>query len=153
MVGRERVQVLLLAEKYVFRIAICQLGPKSRLVFNWYRSSEAESTKAGLNETSRKYRLVKKIYNTKKNAERPLSFRRSRFNVCSLRWDSSTEYYFVPSLLQGNLLQKTMHALLCLCNFWSNVNWEYSYAWHVYNFLLPKFSKCNYNSIWMGWGL
>ena len=33
--------------------------------------SEAESTKAGLNETSRKYRLVKKIYNTKKNAEPP----------------------------------------------------------------------------------
>ena len=33
--------------------------------------SEAESTKAGLNETSRKYRLVKKIYDTKKNAKRP----------------------------------------------------------------------------------
>ena len=71
MVGRERVQVLLLAEDDVF--------------VNWDQSqkwslididatcqpSEAESTKAGLNESSGKYKLVKKRYNTKKNAERP----------------------------------------------------------------------------------
>ena len=120
--------------KDVFRITICQLGPKSRLVFNWYRSYMSlfrSRTNKGLIKWNITEIQTKKIYQEKCGTPPP-PFSPVLFQ-CALRFQYRILYCAIPS--SRNLLQKQCmhsHAYATFAVMWvGNVH-------DVYNFTLPK---------------